>query len=119
MLHYLIEFTVQFPGFSLSQKNNKSSYLIVVEILRKKTKQNPTTYSIGNLKIYHLIGVFRSFGLFVFCGDGQNFGFINVKTSAKQSFEVPRSSLHCHLSPKKGGFLLYFVLDVKKVIISN
>lgn len=37
ILHYLIEFTVQFPGFFLYLSLKKKSYLIVVEILRKKT----------------------------------------------------------------------------------
>lgn len=52
MLHYLIKFTVQFPGFfvslSLSKKNQKKTQKSLSDCgwnSEEKDKQNPITYS--------------------------------------------------------------------------
>lgn len=71
ILHYLIEFTVQFPGFFLYLSQKKYSYLIVVESLRKKTNKTPSPI-LREIQIYNLIEVIRSFGDYFFsCGDGK------------------------------------------------
>jgi len=117
ILHYLIAFAVQFPGFSFIKKKIFLSYCGWNS--EEKIKQNPTTYSIGKLKIHGLIGVVRWFRIF-FCGDRQNFDFINVKISANKVLNC--YLLHCIaiFPPRRGKILfLYFVLDVKEGVISS
>lgn len=85
----------------------------------QKTSQHPTTCSRGKLKIYSLIGVIRSFGVLF----SVEIGKILVTLMLKSLQTV----LKCHFllclaifPPRRGNMLLlYFVLDVKKGIISN
>lgn len=74
ILHYLIEFTVQFPSFFLYLcLKKRNSYLTVVEILRKKTNKTPSPI-LREIQIYNLIEVIRSFGVFLFSVEmGKNY----------------------------------------------
>lgn len=120
ILHYLIEFTVQFPSFFLYLCLKKGILISLWLKFWGKRQTKPHHLFLGKYKYIIWLRSLDHLEFFCFLWRWEKIIFSNLKISTNQVLKC--QILHCIaiFPPRRGNmFSLHFLLNVKQGIISN